>query len=93
MIIVVYIDDLNTIGTFEELQKATNCLKIEFEMKNLGITKFCLGLQIKHLKNGIFMHQYAYISKILKRFYMDKALPLSTPMVMRSLEIKDPFRP
>ena len=40
------------------------------------------------------MHQSTYISKILRRFYMDKAHPLSTPMVVRSLEtIKDPFRP
>ena len=40
------------------------------------------------------MHQSTYRSKILKRFYMDKAHPLSTPMVVRSLEtIKDHFRP
>ena len=31
--------------------------------------------------------------KILKRFYMDKAHPLSSPMVVRSLDVKnDPFR-
>ena len=63
-------------------------------MKDLGRTRFCLGLQIEHLKDGIFMHQSTSISKILKRFYMDKAHPLSTPMVVRSLEtIKDPFSP
>ena len=63
-------------------------------MKDLGRTRFCLGLQIEHLKDGIFMHQSTYISKILKRFYMDKDHPLSTPMVVRSLEtIKDPFQP
>ena len=94
VIIAVYVDDLNIIGTPEELQKAANCLKLEFEMKDLGRTRFCLALQIEHLKDGIFMHQSTYISKILKRFYMDKAHPLSTPMVVRSLEtIKDPFRP
>ena len=94
VIIAVYVDDLNIIGTPEELQKAANCLKLEFEMKDLGRTRFCLGLQIEHLKDGIFMHQSTYISKILKIFYMDKAHPLSTPMVVRSLEtIKDPFRP
>ena len=94
MIIAVYVDDLNIIGTPEELQKAENCLKLEFEMNDLGRTRFCLGLQIEHLKDGIFMHQSTYISKILKRFYMDKAHPLSTPMVVRSLEtIKDHFRP
>ena len=63
-------------------------------MKDLSKTKYNLDLQIEHLKNGIFMHQSAYISKILKRFYMDKAHSLSTRMVVRSLEInKDPFRP
>ena len=35
-----------------------------------------------------------YIKKILKRFNMDKAHPLSSPMVVRSLDVKnDPFRP
>ena len=63
-------------------------------MKDLGKTKFCLGLQIEHLTNGIFIHQSTYIGKVLKRFYMDKSHPLSTPMVVRSLAInKDPFRP
>ena len=63
-------------------------------MKYLSRTKFCLGLQIEHLKNEIFMYQYAYISKILKIFYMDKAHPLSTLMIVRSFEInKYLFRP
>ena len=31
---------------------------------------------------------------MLKRFYMDKSHPLSTPMVVRSLDVKkDDFRP
>jgi hypothetical protein len=94
VIIAVYVDDLNIIGTPEELQKAVNCLKDEFEMKDLGKTKFCLGLQIEHLKNGIFVHQENYVARVLKRFYMDKSHPLSTPMVVRSLDVnKDPFRP
>ena len=37
-------DDINIIGTPEELQKAIDCLEKEFEMKDLGRTKFCLGL-------------------------------------------------
>jgi hypothetical protein len=93
-IIAVYVDDINIIGTPEELPKAINCLKKEFEMKDLGKTKFCLGLQIEHVKNGIFVHQEAYIAKVLKRFYMDKSHPLPTPMVVRSMDVeKDPFRP
>ena len=60
-IIVVYVDDINIIGTPEELPKAMNCLKKEFEMKDLGKTKLCLGLQIEHLDKGIFIHQEGYI--------------------------------
>ncbi|KAJ9541904.1 hypothetical protein OSB04_028410 [Centaurea solstitialis] len=78
----------------DQIMETSNYLKKEFEMKDLGKTKFCLGLQIEHLKNGIFIHQSAYTEKILKKFYMDKAHPLSTPMVVRSLDPKkDPFRP
>ena len=62
-------------------------------MKDLGKTKFCLGLQIEHLKDGVLLHQATYIEKIVKQFYMDKTHPLSTPMVIRSLDVtKDPFR-
>ena len=47
-IIVVYVDDLNLVGTLEELTRTTKYLKKEFVMKDLGKTKFCLGLQIDH---------------------------------------------
>ncbi|KAL0533448.1 hypothetical protein IC582_030288 [Cucumis melo] len=93
-IIAVYVDDLNIIGTPKELSKAIEYLKKEFEMKDLGKTKFCLDLQIEHLADGIFIHQSTYTEKILKRFYMDKAHPLNIPMVVRSLDVKkDIFRP
>ncbi|GJU76928.1 retrovirus-related pol polyprotein from transposon TNT 1-94 [Tanacetum coccineum] len=49
---------------------------------------------IEHMHNGIFIHQSNYTEKLLKRFNMDKAKPLSTPMVGRSLNVdNDPFRP
>jgi hypothetical protein len=63
-------------------------------MKDFGITKLCIGLQIEHLHNGIFFHQSNYIQNMLKRFNMDKTHPLSTPMVVQSLDMKkDPYRP
>jgi hypothetical protein len=63
-------------------------------MKDLGKTKFCLGLQIEYTKNGILVHQSNYAERVLKRFNMDKANPLSTPMMGRTLNVeKDPFRP
>ena len=93
-IIVVHVDDLNLIGTPEELTRTTNYLKREFMMKDLGKTKCCLGLHIEHFPTGILVHQSAYTKKILNRFYMNEAHPLTSPMVVRSLDVKkDPFRP
>ncbi|CAL2237733.1 unnamed protein product [Prunus armeniaca] len=91
---LIYVDYLNLVGTPEELTKTATYLMKEFEMKNLGKTKFCLSLQIEHLPTGIFIHQSTYTEKVLKRFYMDKAHPLSSHMVVRSLDVKkDHFRP
>ena len=93
-IIAVYVDDLNLIGTPEELIKTANYLKKEFEMKDLGKTRYCLGLQIEYCLNDVLIHQSSYTEKVLKCFYMDKSHPLSSPMVVRSLELtKDPFWP
>ena len=90
----MYVNDLNLIGTPEEFTRTTIYLKKEFEMKDLGKTKFCLGLQIEHVPTGVLVHQSTYTKKILKRFYLDKAHPLSSPMIVRSLDVKnDSFRP
>jgi hypothetical protein len=55
-IISVYVDDLNIIGYTKDIDKARNHLKKEFKMKDLGKTKFYLGLQIEHLQTGILIH-------------------------------------
>jgi Reverse transcriptase (RNA-dependent DNA polymerase) len=94
IIITIYVDDLNIIGSPEEIEKTIKLLKNEFEMKDFGATKLCLGLQIEHLHNGIFVHQSNYTQKMLKCFNMDKIYPLSKPMVVRTLDVKkDPYRP
>jgi hypothetical protein len=60
-IISVYVDDLNIIGHTKDIDEACNHLKTEFEIRDLGKTKFCLGLQLKHLHTGILVHQSAYV--------------------------------
>lgn len=93
-IISVYVDDLNIIGTPDDIEEASSYLMSEFEMKDLGKTKFCLGLQLEHSPAGILVHQSAYTQKVLERFGFEKAYPSKTPMVGRSLQQdKDPFRP
>jgi hypothetical protein len=71
----MYVDDLNIIGTTQEIHEASNHLKMEFEMKDLGKTKFCLSLQLEHISSRILVQQSAYIQKILEKFNMDRAYP------------------
>ena len=90
----MYVDDLNIIGNTQDIDEARKHLKTEFEMKDLGKTKFCLGLQIEYLHSGILVHQSVYVQKLLEKFNMDKAYQNKTPMVARSLDKEnDIFRP
>ncbi|XP_050888775.1 uncharacterized mitochondrial protein AtMg00810-like [Lathyrus oleraceus] len=41
---------------------------------------YFLGLQIKQLKDGIFINQSKYCKELLKRFDMDSCKVMSTPM-------------
>ena len=45
----MYVDDLNLVGTPHEIASATSYVRKKFEMKDLGKTKFYLGIQIEHL--------------------------------------------
>ena len=54
-------------------------MKSEFEMKDLGKTKFFLGLQLEDVADGIFVHQSNYTQKVLERFGFDKSFPAKTP--------------
>jgi hypothetical protein len=47
--------------------------------------QFFLGLQIKQVKEGIFVHQAKYRKDILKKFKMDDSKPLSTLMSMTTM--------
>jgi len=48
----------------------------------LKMQNFCLKLQNEYLYKGVFIHQEAYIMKVLKRFYMEKSRPLCTSMIV-----------
>ena len=45
----------------------------EFKMSMIGELSYFLGLQIKQMKNGIFVSQGKYIKDMLKKFGMDDA--------------------
>jgi hypothetical protein len=51
-----------------------------FEMSMMGELTYFLGLQVKQLKDDIFISQMKYTQDLLKRFGMKHAKPAKTPM-------------
>jgi hypothetical protein len=52
----------------------------EFEMSMIGELSYFLGLQIKQMKNDTFVSQGKYIKDMIKKFRLQDAKPISTPM-------------
>src|SRR5690606_26627241 len=64
-----------------DVQKLKELLSSEFEMKDLGVARKILGMEIfrDRAKKKLFLSQKAYIEKVLIRFGMLTAKPIDTP--------------
>jgi hypothetical protein len=51
-----------------------------FEMSMMDELKFFLGFQMKQFKDGTFISQTKYTNDVLKKFDMNTAKPIKTPM-------------
>jgi hypothetical protein len=51
-------------------------------MSMTGELTFFLGIQVKQMKQGIFIHQTKYMKDLMKKFNMVKPKPVSTLMSM-----------
>jgi len=54
-------------------------MKSEFKMSMMGELNYFLGLQVKQLKDDIFLNQAKYCKDLLTKFGMDKCKSISTP--------------
>ncbi|XP_040379851.1 uncharacterized protein LOC121054417 [Oryza brachyantha] len=77
----IYVDDI-IFGSTNEVycKEFGDMMSREFEMSMIGELSFFLGLQIKQLKEGTFVSQTKYIKDLLKRFGLEDAKPIKTPM-------------
>ncbi|KAG8478805.1 hypothetical protein CXB51_028698 [Gossypium anomalum] len=82
--LLLYVDDMLTTAKDKgEIRKVKAQLSEEFEMKDLGPANKILGMDIlKDRKaNKLYLSQKGYIEKVLCRFNMQSANPVSTPLV------------
>ena len=60
--IVLYVDDLIVTGdNGKHVRKTKDALSSEFEMTNMGLLHFFLGLEIWQSESGIFITQQCYV--------------------------------
>eukprot|EP00253_Pinus_taeda_P032297 PITA_32297 len=80
LILVLYVDDLFLTGADPLIHKCKRELDSEFEMKDLGLMHYFLGLEVWQKPREIFLSQGKYVVKILERFGMVDCKPITTPM-------------
>ena len=81
--LLLYVDDiLITAKDLTEIHNLKTQLKSEFEMKDLGAAKKILGMEIRKDQEArrLFLTQKKYLEKVLERFGMKEAKPVSTPL-------------
>jgi hypothetical protein len=53
-------------------------MKNEFQISMMGELTFFLGIQVKQMKEDIFIHQAKYIKDLMKKFNMAELKTMST---------------
>ena len=78
--LLLYVDDLFVTGMDGLIVDTKRKLAAEFEMKELGMMHYFLGMEVGQSVDGIFLGQGKYAVEILKRFGMMDCNPMATPM-------------
>jgi hypothetical protein len=76
----LYVDDLFLTGEEKLITDCKKKLATEFEMKDLGLMHYFLGLEVWQSPEKIFLNQGKYAVEILKRFDMLECKAMNTPM-------------
>ena len=71
LIVVLYVDDVIFIGNDAYLiENFKSVVKDEFEMTDMGLLKYFLGIEVEKNENNIFISHAKYVNEILERFNM-----------------------
>jgi hypothetical protein len=71
---LVYVDDIIVVSsTSSAADQLLKQLRSEFPVKDLGSLGYFLGIEVKHVKNGVLLYQQKYVNDLLKRTNMLQA--------------------
>ena len=80
IILLLYVDDLFLTLNEKHILECKKNLIEEFEMKDLGLLHYFLGLEVWKNSEGIFLNQGKYVVEILKIFDMLGCKAMATPV-------------
>eukprot|EP00253_Pinus_taeda_P017760 PITA_17760 len=80
LIIVLYVDDLILTGDDQLIKSCKEDLVREFDMKDMGLMHYFLGMEVWQRDGEVFVSQGKYANEILKRFHMEMCKPMETPL-------------
>jgi hypothetical protein len=89
VILVLYVDDLFLIGEEHLITHTKRELSIEFEMKDLGLMHYFLGLEVWQKPSEIFLSQSKYAVDMLRSFEMLDCKSMTTPMISNLKKLHD----
>ena len=64
LILALYVDDLFLTGSEKLIVGCKRDLALEFELKNIGLMHYLLGLEVWQQTGGIFLRQGKYVVEI-----------------------------
>jgi hypothetical protein len=83
VILLLYVDDLFLIGEEKLITECKKKLTSKFEMKDLDLMHYFLGLEVRQSPERIFLNQGKYEVEILKRFDILECKSMITPMEVK----------
>ena len=89
LILVLYVDDLFLTGDENLIEKGKRELTREFEMKDLGLMYYFLGLEVWQRPDEIFLRHGKHTIEILHRYGMMDCKSNATPMEANLKKLHD----
>ena len=80
LIIFLYVDDVILTGDEQLIHSCKADLAKEFEMKDLGLLHYFLGLEKWQREGELFVSQGKYAREVLGKFHMEDCKPMDTPL-------------
>ena len=81
--LLLYVDDFILTGNDDYIiENFKTVMKEEFQMTDMGLLRYFLGIEVEQNQNGIFISQAQYVNEVLERFNMQESKATITPTVM-----------